>query len=413
MSEDVGRSRLTWRALANEVAAGLMQRPGRAALTASGTILGVGALVAVLGLTATTSGQISERFTLLAATEVTVEQSPDAAMAYTGGGPYLAFPEDADERVREINGVRRAGVWWEVSLPPNQAGIGALPPGAGSRDATEDIPVYGATPGALDAMHPTYVTGWGYAAFHQQRAEPVVLLGKAAAAAVGISRLDASPVVYIADVPFTVIGIIDDVERNADVLLGAIVPTSAALRYFGMPEELPAMIVETDVGAAQVVAAQVAVALRPDNPDLFWVVAPPEPKELKTGVEADLNVLFLLLAGVCLLIGTFGIANTTLVAVLERIPEIGLRRAVGARPRHIAGQFLAESATLGTIGGITGSTLGVLTVLGVALAHDWTAIMPGWLPLAGPLFGAIIGLVAGLYPAWRATLIEPAEALRQ
>lgn len=413
MSDEPPRTRLTLRALAAETVAGLAQRPGRAALTAGGTILGVGALVAVLGLTATASGQISERFTLLAATEVTVEQTPEGATEYTGGKPYLAFPDDADLRVEQIDGARHAGVWWQVTLPSARRGVSALPPAAGTGTPTEGIPIYAATPNALDAMHASYRAGWGYTTFHQDREEPVVLLGKAAAAELGISRLDASPAVYIAGLPFTVIGIIDDVERNADVLLGAIVPTTTASRYFGPPDDPPKMLVETDIGAAHVVAAQVAVALRPDNAELFRVVAPPDPKELRAGVESDLNVLFLVLATVSVLVGTFGIANTTLVAVLERVPEIGLRRAVGARPRHIAVQFLAESGALGTIGGITGTTLGVLTVLTIAIAQDWTALMPVWLAATAPFIGTATGLLAGAYPAWRATRIEPADALRR
>ncbi|MFD0591393.1 ABC transporter permease [Catellatospora coxensis] len=128
------------------------------------------------------------------------------------------------------------------------------------------------------------------------------------------------------------------------------------------------MLVETELGAAQVVAAQAALALRPDAPQRFTVVTPPDPRQLRDQVSADVGMLFLLLAGVCLLIGAVGIANTTMVAVLERVPEIGLRRALGARPWHIAAQFLAESAAIGSLAGWVGAAVGAMTVVAVALA---------------------------------------------
>ncbi len=120
---------------------------------------------------------------------------------------------------------------------------------------------------------------------------------------------------------------------------------------------------------------QGAVALRPDNPKLLTATAPVNPAQLKKSVTASLNAVFLALAGVALIIGAVGIANTTLVAVLERSSEIGLRRALGARPRHIAIQFLAESTALGLFGGLVGACLGVLVAIGVTISEHWTALL--------------------------------------
>src|SRR5690606_13760738 len=107
-----------------------------------------------------------------------------------------------------------------------------------------------------------------------------------------------------------------------------------------------------------------------------------------------------------------GIANVTLVSVLERVGEIGLRRALGAARRHIAAQFLVESTAMGLVGGIIGASLGVLVVVAISASRTWTPILDPWIPLAAPFVGAATGMLAGLYPSLRAAALEPVEALR-
>ena len=173
------------------------------------------------------------------------------------------------------------------------------------------------------------------------------------------------------------------------------------------------MIIDTAPGAAGLVARQAPLALRPDRPELFSVVTPAEPRELRTNVSSDLDALFLALAGICLVVGAFAIANITLIGVLERTGEIGLRRALGGQRRHIASQFLAEGASLGLLGGLIGTSVGVLVVIVVAMVREWSAILEPWVVLPAPLVAAAVGLLAGLYPALRAARIEPLEALRR
>lgn len=98
---------------------------------------------------------------------------------------------------------------------------------------------------------------------------------------------------------------------------------------------------------------------------------------------------------------------------MERTAEIGLRRALGARPRHVGAQIMAESAVLGGLGGLLGTTIGVLVVISVALSRHWTAVMSPTLTLSAPLIGLAVGSLAGLYPAARAARIEPTDALRR
>ncbi|MGW1209646.1 ABC transporter permease [Streptomyces sp. NPDC002499] len=401
-------TRLHVRDLLAEALTGLVQRPGRSTLTMLGTVLGVWAFVAVLGLTSTATGQIGKSFSLLAETTVTVD---DAA---SGSGPATSFPADADARLRRLNGVVAGGVWWAV--PVRSPVVSARPDvtSAGAGTDGDGIGVYAASPGALDAMRPALATGTLYDAFHQSRGERVCLLGVSAARLLGISRLDGAPAVFVDGLSYTVVGIVSDTERLPQTLLGVVIPSTTALREYGPPVDTAAQaLIRTRPGAARLVARQAPLALRPDRPELLKATPPPDPHSLRDQVGTDLSGLFLGLAVICLVVGAFGIANTTLVAVLERTAEIGLRRALGARPRHITAQFLSESTVLGTLGGLVGTCLGVATVLGTAVLRDWTAVLQPAAVLPAPLVGTVTGLLAGLYPALRAARIEPLAALRR
>ncbi|GAA1990092.1 ABC transporter permease [Catenulispora subtropica] len=408
------RSRFGLRDLGAEALAGILQRPGRSVLTMLGTVLGIGAFVTILGLTATAAGQIDKRFTVLSATEVGVDDTGTAHGQGQQPDPAISFTPDAGARVEALHGVVHAGVYWPVPLRSPR--LGAAPDlQSGAAGDGSGLAVYAADPGALAAMHPTLTAGTLYNAFHEGRQERVAVLGAAAASRLGITRLDAEPAVFVDGTAYTVVGIIGDVQRHQEMLLSVMIPTSTALAGYGPPGEpsRAKMLIETKLGAAQLIAHQAPIVLRPDDPTLLTAIAPPDPKSLRNDVTGDFNTLFLLLAALSLVIGAVGIANTTLVAVLERTGEIGLRRSLGARPRHIAGQFLAESTVLGTLGGLLGTSVGVGLVVGVALTRDWTAVLQPWAVLPAPLIGSVVGLLAGLYPALRAAWIEPVEALRR
>ncbi|KAB1943443.1 ABC transporter permease [Micromonospora sp. ALFpr18c] len=396
------------RDLFNEAVASVVARPTRTTLTALGTVLGIGAFVTVLGLTATASGQISKRFTALAATEVIVgdvgglDWAPDES----------SFVADADARAERLPGVRNAGVWWPVTLDEGLP-VNGVP--LFGQDADMDIPVVAASPGLLRAVRPTVGEGRLYDQALDLRHERVVVLGSAAARRLNISDLRLRPAIFVGGIPFTVIGILDNVDRQPDLLFAVLVPRKTAELYWGpATAEAPAkMLIETRIGAATTVAEEIAVALRPDAPEAFKVTPPPDPRALHDQVSTDLSSLFLGLAAVCLVIGAVGIANTTMTAVLERYTEIGLRRTLGARPHHIASQFLAEGALLGSIGGLSGAAIGVIAVVGVSAAQQWSPIIAPWTVFTAPAVGVLIGLLAGAYPAVRAAKIVPAEALRR
>jgi peptidoglycan hydrolase-like protein with peptidoglycan-binding domain len=224
-----------------------------------------------------------------------------------------------------------------------------------------------------------------------------------------------SPAVFINQKAFTVVGIIGETRQLPELLAGVLIPRGTAARFYGhaTARNQGQMIIRTELGAARLIAEQAPLALRPEHPDLFTAVPPPDPRALRDKVTSDLTGLFLLLAAICLVIGAVGIANTTFVSVLERTGEIGLRRSLGARPRHIAVQFLTESTVLGLLGGMVGTAISIVIVVGVAFAKDWTAILEPLTVVPAPLIGALTGLLAGVYPALRAARIEPQQALRQ
>jgi putative ABC transport system permease protein len=393
--------------LASEAIAGLLQRPGRSALTVLGTIAGIGGFVAIVALSQTAAGQIGKDFNVQDATQVTVN---DTGARGGSANPTMDFPMNADALADRIHGVLAAGVWWQVNFQPT---VSALPPSANGTKV--GLPVTAASPGALVASGAQLAAGVLFNQFHEASAQDVAVLGKTAAAQLGISSLVNEPAIFIGGQPFTVVGILADDPRLPQLNLGVTVPESAALHLWGRPPSYSAaqMLIHTRLGAAQIVAEQAAVALRPDNPKLLTATAPANQAQLKKSVTTSLNAVFVALAGVALIIGAIGIANTTLVAVLERAGEIGLRRALGARPRHIAIQFLAESTALGLFGGLVGACLGVLVAIAVTIAEHWTALLDARIVFAAPAAGAVIGLLAGLYPALRASTIEPADALRR
>jgi macrolide transport system ATP-binding/permease protein len=398
------RPRLASRDLFDECLASLLARPGRAALTVLGTVVGVAALVATLGLSKTAGNQIVGRFNELTATDVVV--TPKAQRA---GVALSVLPWDAEARLGRINGVVAAGTLTDVNV--NGALVRAVPVNDPRGQTQFQLPVKAASPGLYRAVHATLATGRVPDAGHSSRADRVVVLGPNAAARLHVTRVDNQPAIYIGDRLYVVVGILSAVQRQPTLLGAVIIPEGTAQQEFGVAA--PGSVqVETRIGAAQVVAQQLPLALNPADPNVLKVTAPPEPRRAKAGVQSDLNSLFLLLGAVSLLVGAIGIANVTLVSVLERVGEIGLRRSLGASRRHIAAQFLMESTALGLVGGILGAALGTIVVVVVAASRTWTPVLEGWVPIGAPLLGGVVGFLAGAYPSARAASLEPVEALR-
>jgi ABC-type lipoprotein release transport system permease subunit len=392
------------RDLAAEAIAGLLARPARVALTVLGTVIGVGALVATLGLSKTAGGQIVGRFDALSATDVVITPSTRG-----GGTRGLVLPWDAEARLLRLNGVAAAGTLAEVNVRGEL--VRSVPVNDPLAAGAVQLPMKAASPGLFRAVRARLTMGRVFDAGHTRRADRVLVLGANAARRLGITRVDQQPAVFVGDRLYTVIGLLASVRRQPSLLGAAIMPEGTARREFAL--QAPGLAqVETRIGAVDLIARQAPLALSPGDPALLRVSAPPDPRELRGAVQGDLNALFLLLGGVSLLVGAIGIANVTLVSVLERVGEIGLRRALGAGRRHIAAQFLLESTAMGLAGGVTGASVGTLVVVAVSASNTWTPVLDPWVPLGAPLLGAVIGLLSGTYPALRAAALQPVEALR-
>lgn len=402
----VVRSGITSRDLLNEALAGMFARPGRMALTVLGVVIGLAALVATLGLTRTAGNRIISQFDRLAATEIFITARPGRT---TGIVDPKAIPWDAPTRLHRLNGVVAAGTMSEVDV--GGALVSSSPVKDPLHQSAFKLAVYAASPDLFRAVRAELETGQFPDLGHSNRADRVAVLGPDAAHRLGITSLEQLPAISIGDHLYLVVGLLRDVARKPELLGAVIIPEGTARHYFGLAGP-GTVVVETKLGAVYLIADQARWALRPDDPRVLKLEVPQEPKRVRDDVQTDLNVMFLMLGGLSLVVGAIGIANITLVGVMERTGEIGLRRAVGATRTHIATQFLLESASMGVIGGIIGASIGVLIVVAVSAYQVWTPVLDPAAPALAPLIGGGIGLLSGTYPALRAARLEPVEALR-
>lgn len=388
--------------LAGEAAATVRARPVRALLAGAATTVSVAVFVVNIAMAATVRAQVGARFDAVANREVVVRLNPDDLAL--GRADVAGFPDDFATRVLELDGANAVGRVFEVGAASNSVA-------ADRTSAARQFSVLGVTEGTFEVRHVRIQRGTRLAEAHEH--QRVAVIGKGVAAALGIAGLTPSRFVFLDGEPFTVVGVVDSVSRNPETGVSVLIPASTAIDIWGEPApQTDTLQIEVRPGAARVVADQVKVALRPTHPDQFGVIAPPDPRTVRQRVSADLTSLLTGVAAVTLLAGLLGIANSTLTSVLERVPEIGMRRAMGASRSHILMLIALESIAIGLIGATIGTSLGVVVTAIIAGVKEWTVVVPPALALS-PLIGIAAGAVAGFFPARRASRIEPLAALRR
>jgi putative ABC transport system permease protein len=227
----------------------------------------------------------------------------------------------------------------------------------------------------------------------------------------GISHTDGSVTVWLGEQWFTVVGILDPVPLAPELDSAALIGWPVAedvLGFDGAPTTIHERSPEATVAA---VRAVLPATINPENPEEVTVSRPSDALAAQAAADETLITLLLALGGVALLVGGIGVANTMVIAVLERRSEIGLRRALGATRGHVRIQFLGESVLLAGFGGVGGAVLGGLVTAGFAANRDWPFALPLWVLAGAAAATVVVGALAGAYPAARAARMSPTAAL--
>ncbi|MFF5289151.1 ABC transporter permease [Paractinoplanes globisporus] len=377
----------------------VVRHPGRSLLTAVGTVLSAAAFVCTLGLSSTLDHQVSSSFDVRRATEVLVRPEQASLDPAWQDGTALA-------RLTGLHGVVAAGA--RLSLDGDRT----VQRSSRAGDTEIRTRIIGADSGALRVMSPSLTAGRYFDGFIPGQAERVVMLPRSLARELGITRTQVA--VFIGAESYTVIGIYDDVARRPEALQAILMPLLSAeeLRQPG-GEDTRDVVIETQPGAAQLIGGQAALAMLPTEPQALRAVAPPDPRLLRQEIEGNVARSSLLISVIALVIGAVSIANATTAGIAARTQEIGLRRAVGARRRHVFVQLLGETTTLGLLGGVLGAFLGVCLTLGISLANRWVPVIDLRTALLASGICAGAGLLAGFVPAIRALRIQPVAALQR
>lgn len=394
---DLAPRRLRAFDLARVASVGLRTRRMRAGLSGLGIAIGVAAIVAVLGLSASSQAGLLEEIDRLGTNLLTVTNGQSFAGTTAElplVAPAMIARIDPVETVAETGSVK--GKVYRTPLIPAVE--------------TNALSVQAASLDLLHTLNVQVVQGRYLNAATAR--EPVAVLGSAAAGRLGIDRIYAGERIWVANQWFYLAGILGESVLTPEIESAVLVGFKAAERYLhfdGHPNTVYVRAQNSQVAAVQSVLAATA---DPEAPNEVNVSQPSATLTARADAQGAFNGLFLGLGAVALLVGAVGVANIMVISVLERRSEIGLRRALGATRRQIRTQFLSEAILLALGGGVTGIAAGALATAVYATTKGWTIVIPTVAWAGG--FGAalLIGAVAGLVPALRAARLSPTEALR-
>jgi len=376
---------------------GLVSRPARAALSAVGVALGIATLVAVLGISSSSRAQLVAQIDALGTNLLTV--APNQSF----GGQTVTLPPQAPAMVARIGPVLGASAIGDVNAQVYRNNH--ISPAN-----TNAITVYSASTSLLHTLQGRLARG-GFLGAATAR-YPAAVLGADAATALGIDVADGTVQVWLGNHWFSVIGIMRPLPLAPELDRTALIGYPVAQRLLHATAAPVQIYVRTDPASVAAVAAVLPATANPAAPQNVSVDDPITALTARADASAAFDELFLALGAVALLVGGIGIANVMVIAVLERRGEIGLRRALGARRRHVAVQFAAEAILLAGCGGAAGAVLGGFSTTVYAATRHWDAVVPVPVLLAAAGVALLVGAVAGLYPALRAARLVPAEALR-
>jgi putative ABC transport system permease protein len=386
---------------------GLRARPLRAALSALGIAIGTAAIVGVLGLSSSSQAGLLAEIDRLGTNMLTVE----AGQSLTGAAATL--PLEAPARIAHLDDVRfvaHTGLIkdehvYRSSIIP-EGNTGGLEVRATSLN--------------LASVLNTGIARGSWLNDGTAR-EPVAVLGSAAARALGMDRVHADQRIWLGGRWFNVAGILKPAPLAPDIDSSAVIGYPAARRYLGYvslvravqtagpPSSIYVRAATDHVAAVQSVLAQTA---NPEAPNEVTVSQPSDALTARAAAAGAFDSLFLGLGVVALIVGAVGVANIMIISVLERRSEIGLRRALGATQAQIRAQFLGESILLAVIGGVAGVLAGAAATAVYAGSKGWTVVIPVEAWSGGIAAAVLIGALAGLMPAVRASRMPPTVALR-
>ena len=377
---------------------GIRTRPLRAVLSALGISISIATIVIVTGVPASSQRALSEQLTALGTNVLQATPAGDAT------NPVLLPPES----------VAMVGRIGPVTIASAVANTHAEVARSDRIDA-DDYPglaVLASKNNLLDSINARMRSGHFLTAATDRF--PTVVLGAVAASQLGFDRLrpgQAAPQVYLGHDWFSVIGILQPVPLAPDLDRAVLVGWPAAQSRLGFDDHPTVIYLKAQEAQLDAVRGVLPTTIYPELPGLVQVSRPSDALAAKRATESTFSALIFGLAGVALLVGGIGVANTMVISVLERRREIGLRRALGANRGQIRSQFLTESVVLSGLGGAAGVGLGVLGILAYCTYQGWPVVLP-LTALGGGFAGAIgVGIVAGVYPSIRAARLTPTEAL--